>query len=154
MDFKIKKRLYTTLTIILFVPLISSNVISPNETITLTIEVDNLRNSDGIVQFALYNTKGSIPDEKYTKYFKLLKADIKNNTSKVTFENIPIGKYAVNVFHDENKNGKIDKGWIFPNEGIGFSNFQSLGFSNIPSFEKASFNLQSNKKIQVKIIYM
>jgi uncharacterized protein (DUF2141 family) len=32
------------------------------------------------------------------------------------------------LLHDENKNGKIDKGFILPKEGIGFSNFQSIGF--------------------------
>ena len=62
--------------------------------------------------------------------------------------------YAVNILHDENKNGKIDKGLIMPNEGIGFSNFQSIGFSNRPSFSKASFRVNENKLVSVKMIYM
>jgi uncharacterized protein (DUF2141 family) len=65
-----------------------------------------------------------------------------------------LGKYAVNILHDENENGEIDKGFILPIEGIGFSNFQSIGFSNRPSFSKASFDLNCDKKIAVKVIYM
>ena len=65
-----------------------------------------------------------------------------------------MGKYAVNILHDENKNGKIDKGWVLPIEGIGFSNFKSIGFSNRPNFKKASFYVGSNTSKTIKIIYM
>jgi len=33
------------------------------ETYILTVKVENLRNSKGVVQFALYNKDNSIPDE-------------------------------------------------------------------------------------------
>ncbi|MFT5349150.1 MAG: hypothetical protein ACI9M3_002200, partial [Bacteroidia bacterium] len=77
-----------------------------------------------------------------------------NGSSTITFEHIPPGIYAVNILHDENKNGKIDKGFIFPIEGIGFSNFQSIGFTNRPNFAKASFELKASKTINVKVIYL
>lgn len=127
----------------------------PNaETFSLTIDVKNLRNEKGVVQFALYNKDGSIPDEDYENYYKILKGEIINGSSTITFKNIPSGKYAVNILHDENKNGKIDKGFILPIEGIGFSNFQSIGLTNRPNFSKASFELKENKTINVKVIYM
>ena len=129
--------------------------VSPNtDTFSLTIEVNNLRNAKGIVQFALYNKDGSIPDENYKNYYKILKGKIVNASSTITFKNIPSGKYAVNILHDENKNGKIDKGFILPIEGIGFSNFQSIGFKNKPNFSKASFTVKENKSMSVKMIYM
>lgn len=128
---------------------------NPNaDTYSLTIEVKNLRNAKGIVQFALYNKDGSIPDEDYENYYKILKGEIINGSSTITFKNIPSGKYAVNILHDENKNGKIDKGFILPIEGVGFSNFQTIGFSNRPNFSKASFEVKENKSINVKVIYM
>ena len=127
----------------------------PNaETFSLTIDVKNLRNEKGVVQFALYNKDGSIPDEDYENYYKIVKGEIVNGSSTITFKNIPTGKYAVNILHDENKNGKIDKGFILPIEGIGFSNFQSIGLTNRPNFPKASFELKENKSISVKVIYM
>ncbi|MFN6944638.1 MAG: DUF2141 domain-containing protein [Cytophagaceae bacterium] len=127
----------------------------PNaKTLSLTIEVKNLRNEKGVAQFALYNKDGSIPDEDYENYYKIVKGEIVNGSSTITFKNIPSGKYAVNILHDENKNGKIDKGFILPIEGIGFSNFRSIGLTNRPNFSKASFELKENKTINVKVIYM
>ena len=127
----------------------------PNaETFSLIIDVKNLRNEKGVVQFALYNKDGSIPDEDYENYYKIVKGEIVNGSSTITLKNIPSGKYAVNILHDENKNGKIDKGFILPIEGIGFSNFQSIGLTNRPNFSKASFELKENKTINVKVIYM
>jgi uncharacterized protein (DUF2141 family) len=69
------------------------------------------------------------------------------------FKNIPKGQYAVNVLHDENRNGKIEKGFIFPIEGVGFSNFKTIGFTNRPNFIKASFDLSEDKTINVKMVY-
>lgn len=115
----------------------------PNaKTLSLTIEVKNLRSEKGVVQFALYNKDGSIPDEDYENYYKIVKGEIVNGSSTITFKNIPSGKYAVNILHDENKNGKIDKGFILPIEGIGFSNFRSIGLTNRHNFSKASFELK------------
>lgn len=124
------------------------------ETYSLTVEVKDLQNSKGVVQFALYNTDGTIPDEDYKKCCKILKEKIQNGSSKVTFNNLPLGKYAVNILHDENENGEIDKGFILPIEGVGFSNYQSIGLTNRPNFSKASFTLDSDKKISIKIIYL
>ena len=71
---------------------------NPNaEKYSLTIKVKNLRNPKGIVQFALYNKDGSIPDEDYENYYKILKGEIVNGSSTITFKNIPSGKYAVNI---------------------------------------------------------
>ncbi|MBL7896641.1 MAG: DUF2141 domain-containing protein [Bacteroidia bacterium] len=124
------------------------------ETYSLTVEVKDLQNSKGVVQFALYNKDGTIPDEDYKKCCKILKEKIQNGSSKVTFNNLPLGKYAVNILHDENENGEIDKGFILPIEGVGFSNYQSIGLTNRPNFSKASFTLDRDKKISIKIIYL
>ena len=124
------------------------------KTFSLTVNVEKLRNSEGIVQFVLYNKEGSIPDENFKKCYKIVKANIVNGSSTITFHGIPSGKYAVNILHDENNNGIIDKGFILPKEGIGFSNFQTIGMTNKPTFSKASFDFNSDKIIKVTIVYM
>jgi uncharacterized protein (DUF2141 family) len=124
------------------------------ETYSLTVEVKNLRNEKGVVQFTLYNKDGSIPDHDYEHYDRIEKGKIVDASSAITFENLPLGKYAVNILHDENKNGKIDKGFILPIEGIGFSNFQSIGLTNRPNFAKASFDVKQNKTISIMVIYL
>ena len=133
---------------------ISASFTVKEETYTLVVETSDLRNNIGVVQFALYNKNGSVPDEKYKKYYKMKVGEIKKNTSSIAFKNLPKGKYAVNILHDENKDGKIEKGWVLPIEGVGFSNINKIGIGNKPNFSKASFQLNSNKTIRVKIIYM
>lgn len=124
------------------------------ETHFLTVNVDELRNSEGVVVFLLYNKEGSIPDKKQTKYYQKLTGTITEGSSSITFENIPKGKYAISIIHDENKNGEIDKSFILPTEGIGFSKYQSINFKNRPNFSKASFDLNTDLRINIKTIYM
>jgi uncharacterized protein (DUF2141 family) len=121
---------------------------------SLTVKVQDLRNSTGSVQFTIYNTDGSIPDDKFEKYHKQLATKIQNNAAFVVFKDLPSGVYAVNVLHDENENGAIDKGWVLPIEGVGFSNFQTVGLFNRPNFNKAKFELNEDKTVEVKMIYM
>ena len=139
--------------IIIVLTALSFNSIHKIETYTLTLNVTDLRNSEGLVQFTLYNKDGSIPDEKFKNYYLQKSAVISNNSSTVTFENVPLGWYAVNILHDENENRKIDKGFVMPKEGIGFSNYTSIGLTNRPKFEKAKFEVKSNTSKQVKVIY-
>ncbi len=120
---------------------------------SLKVKVDGLRNSKGVVQFALYNKDGSLPDEKFKKYFKKKVANIKDRYAEIVFKDLPKGVYAVNILHDENKNGKVDKGFILPVEGVGLSNFKSINIANKPNFKKASFLLDRDKEIDVKVIY-
>lgn len=121
---------------------------------TLTVNVDGLRNSKGVVQFALYNKDGSIPDEKFKHYYRKATSAIEDGSASLTFSNLPQGSYAINILHDENENGKIDKGLLLPIEGIGFSNYESIGLTNRPKFAKASFQLSENSTKWVKIIYL
>ena len=121
---------------------------------SLTVNVTELRNSIGVVQFTLYNKEGSIPDDHFKKYYKQLAGPISDNSSEITFTNLPNGIYAVNILHDENENGKIDKGWLLPIEGVGFSKLKSINPLNRPSFKKTKFDLSNNKTINVSMIYM
>jgi uncharacterized protein (DUF2141 family) len=123
------------------------------KTFSLSVETNNLKNSNGSVVFALYNREDAFPDEHYKKYYKKITGKIENKAASVVFKDLSAGKYAVNILHDEDSNGKIKKGFILPKEGIGFSNFQSIGLSNKPSFKKASFEVNADKSIAVKMIY-
>lgn len=137
--------------------LLSFSVSITEETYSLTVKAAGFRNSKGEVLFALYNKDGSIPDEKYEHYFKKGISQIdKNGAAIFTFKNLPKGNYAVNILHDENKNGKIDKKFMLPmpSEGIGFSNYESIGMSNRPKFSKASFEVNGNLSKVIKVIYL
>jgi len=122
---------------------------------SLTIVVENLKNSDGSLIFTLYNKDGTIPDEKFQAYYKKAEVEIKSKRARFTFNQIPGGTYAIAILHDENNNGKIDKKFMLPlpKEGVGFSNYTDFGLSNRPNFKGASFTLDSDKTMVVKVIY-
>ena len=120
---------------------------------SLKVVVDNLRNSDGVVIFSIYDKDGTIPDEKHKNYTIELKSKITDKKASVVFKNLKDGRYAVGIIHDENENGKIDKGFLLPKEGIGFSNYDSIGLSHKPNFKDASFKLDSDKTVKIKVIY-
>jgi uncharacterized protein (DUF2141 family) len=60
--------------------------------------------------------------------------------STCAFAPVPAGVYAIACFHDENKNGKFDRGFLgIPKEGAVASNY-AKGFMGPPPFEKAKFS--------------
>ena len=52
---------------------------------------------------------------------------------------VEMGEIAVKVLHDENKDGKVTKNWtgIYPAEGLGFSNDQTIGLTGPPKYRNA-----------------
>lgn len=147
------KKYRLLIALLLFFPLLFGKPNTPR-LYSLTVKVEGLRNSEGVVQFALYNKDDSLPDEKFKSWYRIGTSEIENNRAFYIFNDLPKGDYAVNILHDENKNGKIDKGLILPKEGVGFSNYQKIGLSNKPRFSKASFGLETDRTIYIKIIYL
>ena len=57
----------------------------------------------------------------------------------VIIDNVPPGVYAVQLFHDRNDNGRVDRGVFgIPKEAIGFSNDAPVGLHG-PRFGRAAF---------------
>lgn len=85
---------------------------------SITVEVINVRNSHGRVRVDV------CPRERFLADGCPWHADApaRPGTTIVTVAGVPPGDYAVQAFHDENDNDRIDRG-IFgiPKEGIGFS---------------------------------
>ncbi len=121
---------------------------------SVTVRVEGLRNSKGIIQYSLYDHGGTIPDLKLKNALVKKAGTIENGISVITFNNLPEGEYAVSVVHDENENGKIDKGFLLPKEGIGFSNITVISLLNRPNFSKASFELKEDRTLTIKVVYM
>lgn len=140
------------ISVVLFVILMAN---SKTNTYSLSIKVENLHNSKGTAVFALYNKEGSIPDEKLKKYYKKEQVTIVDKKAEFIFSNLPNGLYAVTILHDENNNEKIDKKFMLPlpEEGIGFSNYNDFGLNKRPNFKNASFSLNKDTTIVVKVIY-
>lgn len=79
---------------------------------------------------------------------------VSDTTISVTFESLPLGTYAVSVFHDENEDGQINQGGFgIPLEGFGFSQNPSIT-TRAPEFsETAIIVVGAETKTEIELIY-
>jgi len=103
----------------------------------LKVIVTGFENDIGNCWFAIDNSKEVYEREDTVWIGKILR--IENNQVVVVIDSLAYGEYAVRVFHDENRNGKIDTNFLgIPDEDYGYSNDAS-GWFGPPSWEKAKF---------------
>jgi uncharacterized protein (DUF2141 family) len=121
---------------------------------TLTVTILNFRNNEGQVSVALYNKEEAFPKSP-DKAVKLLLAPIRDKKSIVVFESLPPGEYAISVFHDENKNGKMDSNFFgIPKEGVGASN-DARGHLGPPHYKDAKFHFNGNaQSVFINLVYL
>lgn len=103
----------------------------------LEVIITGFSNNAGDCWFALDNSKDVYEREDSVWIGKII--PIENNQVIVVVDSLAYGEYAVRVFHDENKNGKLDTNFLgIPSEDYGYSNDAS-GWFGPPSWEKAKF---------------
>lgn len=101
----------------------------------LTIDVGNVRVAKGIVHVDV------CPEAQFLKEDCPWSgnAPARLGETRVTVNNLPAGRYAVQAFLDENSNGKVDRALFgIPKEGVGFSNDAKIRFGP-PKFAEAVF---------------
>ncbi len=114
----------------------------------IEVLVDGVRSADGVVGVALFNAKKGFPDNRAMAIEG--QSVPAGSRCKVIFENVPYGVYAVSVMHDENGNGRMDKGFLgIPKEGFGVSNNPEIKMGP-PSFAESRFDLH-NKELNLNI---
>jgi uncharacterized protein (DUF2141 family) len=103
------------------------------------VKILNIRNSTGAVACALFESPAGFPTEFLHSATNIMMIKIRDTQARCDFEDIPPGRYALAVIHDENMNGKLDTNRLgVPAEGYGFSN-DAKAFLSAPSFRAASF---------------
>ncbi len=123
--------------------------ILPAKTFNLQIEITGIPTDKGNMYVAIYRSKDDFP--VYGKQFKGKVVDANAPKTIVEFENLPEDDYSIAIYHDENKNNKLDKNMLgVPTECYGFSNNARRTFS-APSFSEAKFELKSDKKIKITV---
>jgi len=116
----------------------------------LIVQVTDIKHEEGQVLIAVFNQEIGFPKE-INKAFVSAKASPTQPVAK--FKDLPPGSYAVVVIHDRNRNGEIDKNFVgMPTEPVGLSNYSSIGFSNPPKFQKASFTMRQSGSLKVKLL--
>lgn len=103
----------------------------------LTVNVAGLKNANGQVLVAMFDRAAGFLKQPV----RVAAVTAQQGTVNVSFTGLPAGDYALNVFHDENANGKLDKNVIgMPTEPYGFSN-DAAGNYGPPSFQDAAVRL-------------
>lgn len=113
----------------------------------LTVRVTGIRNTKGNLRLALYRDSNFVQAQE-------VEIDAKTLTAVAVFDKIPQGVYTVNLFHDENRNGKMDTNLFgMPQEGYGTSNNPKKRMGK-PSFDETNFHVnQPEVAIEIAMIY-
>lgn len=137
--------LLASLSLILFS--ISGVFFSPK----IEVEITGASSDKGFIRVLIFSGEKGFPDqpEKAVKNFSI---PPKNRSCKVMVSDLPPGKYAVSVIHDEDNDGKLSTNAVgYPTEKFGFSNNPKVYFS-APGFDKTAFDLGSaDKKILITL---
>ncbi len=121
------------------------------QTGTLTVEISEIQGREGAISVGLYTSAETFPETEKSYNGRIIK--VTGEKAVAMFEDIPVGTYAIAVFHDTNSNSKLDKNFFgIPKEGYAFSNNVSGTFGP-PDFEDASFKLDGNKTVEIKMGY-
>jgi uncharacterized protein (DUF2141 family) len=102
----------------------------------LRVQVTDLRNAKGKVRVALFRTPADFPKEE--GLFREAVVPAAGATVTLVLADVPPGTYGLAAFHDENGDGKFDRGFLgIPREGYGFGNDAPVVF-DAPPFEQAA----------------
>jgi uncharacterized protein (DUF2141 family) len=103
----------------------------------LTVEVENVRNAQGVVGVLVFNTAQGWPEQ----FSAALRAEARaahNGVVEITVPDLQAGDYAVVALHDENTNQHLDCDWLgIPVEQWGMSNNPPYRFT-APLFDSTS----------------
>ncbi len=109
------------------------------------VKILNIKNSNGSIACALFESSEGFPTEFLRSATHIMMIKIKDTQARCSFLELPRGRYALAVIHDENSNGKLETNWLgIPTEGYGFSSGATATMS-APSFEDASFSYQGQR---------
>lgn len=104
--------------------------------------VTGFKNDQGVCRACIFNTVQSFNGSGAP--LQCLQTSINKGVTQILFENLPKGNYAISLFHDENRNNKMDNNFMgIPKEGYGASN-NKLPMASAPSFKDNQFAVNNN----------
>ncbi len=103
----------------------------------LKLEIADVKSNEGHLLIALYDNAENF----LKKPVKALRVAAQKNATTVQISDLPVGDYAVVVFHDANNNGALDRNPVgMPIEDYAFGN-NAVGVMAAPSFNESKIHL-------------
>jgi uncharacterized protein (DUF2141 family) len=116
----------------------------------LTINVEGVANSRGVIGVLVFSSAAGWPGKASAALASAAVPALEGST-EVVIRGLDTGEYAVVVLHDENENRKLDRNrFRVPVERWGMSNNPRY-FLSAPSFDDASFRLEGDQWIHVRL---
>ena len=135
------------LPILLLILSISVSAFSQSRVVAV---VSNFENNKGLVRACIFSNESSFNGEG-GKPLQCVSTGIQNQQASISFSNLPPGIYAVFLFHDTNKNNRMDKNFLgIPKEGYGSSK-NKLPFAAAPGFDENKFQVAPNSIVRLNI---
>lgn len=114
---------------------------------TLTLKILNNKHNAPFY-IAIYDSAKSFQIPELATYALVLES---NKENIYVIKEIREGNYALAIFQDINRNGKLDKGWFgIPREPYGFSNNPRI-LMGPPSFKACEFSILGDITIEIKL---
>ena len=118
----------------------------------LTLQITNIDlKRPGEIVVMIFQEEGFPKDHQ--KAIKKYRIDPLETQHQLSIQ-VPEGKFALKIHHDEDKSGTMTKNWtgIIPAEGVGFSSGAKVKFGP-PSFKAAQMERPESGEVSVAIIY-
>ncbi|MBS0350982.1 MAG: DUF2141 domain-containing protein [Proteobacteria bacterium] len=121
---------------------------------SLTVVITGFKSDRGIARIAMYNSQQNFQakDPHGLLAYQSASLTIHNHTAVWKLTNLPYGYYAIKLFQDEDKSGKLKRSLIGrPVEGVGFS--QNPRLNHNPSFDETKFAInKAETEIKIKVV--
>jgi uncharacterized protein (DUF2141 family) len=108
-------------------------------TTDLTIDIERLRSSKGVIHACLTQNHAHFPDCRADP--GAFRQTVPAASPTIRFSSLAKGSYALTLFHDENNNQRLDTVLGIPREGFGFSRNPVIRFG-APRFEQVVIELK------------
>ena len=119
---------------------------------TVVVNVVGVGEQSGTVVALLFESNDGFP-AKPAKACQRASSKVAGNVVTLRFADVPLGTYAVTVYHDVNDNQKLDTNWIgIPKEPVAISN-NAKGRLGPPKWKDAKFELrEATKELTVSLV--
>ncbi|MEY4064396.1 MAG: hypothetical protein RIR26_604 [Pseudomonadota bacterium] len=127
--------------------------------VSLTVEISGLNSDKGNVCLSMFNSPDGYPDSAEKAVLAECFSVI-GRAFSVTIDNVTQGRYAIAMWHDENRDGKLNYNFLgIPKEGLAFSENGKPRITppppGPPSFNAVSFEVKDTpRKTTAKMSYL
>ncbi len=116
----------------------------------MNLQINRIKEIKGALFVALHNS-GETYLSKKSEPFRYTVAEVtQQGSQQIHLCDVQKGQYAISIFQDENRNGKLDANFIgIPKEPYGFSNNMKKMLP--PTFEEALFEYKDDKVVEIDL---